>query len=284
LTQECSGRCINPMPLQRDSLFKTQLCKFHAADRCTRGELCLFAHGPSELRSLPHDGDARAVTAADLRVSNPSLPQIHPEGQPGQTQERGQVSAKWHLELVKLVRLSMCSDRLHPRQHTVQAPPEPPVRNKFTRQSASDGTCGTQARLTEHHPTGGPPPHVGGECNQDMCPMMTFGQVTFPQNRQETQTTLPSYHEGLQDTQTSLDTYHEEEEETKTMSDGLTRVLRLEDHSSWQEEEAEEETGMKCATLPSLRQRDCHWQRSGGFDVRPGCLADCVVCRFGAHL
>ncbi|CAK0800900.1 unnamed protein product [Prorocentrum cordatum] len=36
-----------------DSLRKTKLCKFHLRSRCSRGELCSYAHSVHELSPLP---------------------------------------------------------------------------------------------------------------------------------------------------------------------------------------------------------------------------------------
>lgn len=42
-----------PIPIVRDSRYKTQLCRFHQHGDCQRGSNCLYAHGEKELRFSP---------------------------------------------------------------------------------------------------------------------------------------------------------------------------------------------------------------------------------------
>jgi len=271
------SRVLSKMREPNDTLKKTMLCKFYATNRCSRGAFCRFAHGHSELRTLPR---VSAAVRAHLHVSNQAGCQTHLSGQ--------------HGELDELVHLSMGSDSLQPRQQTVHALSDSHVRNASARQSVSEEAWGTQVQLREHFCIGGPLPCTGREHNQDMRPIMGSGQQMLPlerdarlrleasstatqdncaQNRHtsSTQNTLALH------TQTSLATCYDEVEEAErapaasnnAARDSFNRVPQVHD-SSWQHDASS-------------------WQQDGychqcGLSVCPGCPANCLICRFGAHL
>jgi len=237
---------------------------------CTRGTLCRFAHGLSELQRLPQDG----IVAAEMA----SLGTWERQVQLAEHYQFGSLPPRTGGEANQNVRPILGSEQqMLPPERDAHMHLEASCRviqatfakdRQDTQTTLASYQQDTLTSLATYHEDGEDIFHKEEPVRQRNASSWQqdgYWQQQGLNVRRGCPATLASYR---QDTLTSLATYHEDEEE---------------EEEEEEVEEEEEDMFHEWQRDASYWQQDGYWQQ-GGLNVQPGCPVNCEICRFGAHL